>query len=140
MEKLEHLPCTAPKSSMVFYYSVLDNVYDMLDDGENPEFILKYIISILETGLCEGTQITDKQIKRMCKTLVPIITNSREKYQDRIDANLERQFQDKRLEDIMEYISQGRTQKDIADLLNISQGEVSKRISWAKKNNLFQLR
>lgn len=123
---------------MILYYSVLDNIYDMIAGDEDPEFILKYLIYIMEVGMCDGTQIKDRQIKYICKSLLPSIERNREMYDTKIENDILKKYQDNKIAYIIERLEAGETQKQIAAELNISQSEVSKRKNWAIRNNFYR--
>lgn len=118
------------KGSFIFYNSYYNKYLQLKEDQpELAQELLEVIITYGLYGYYECSPENTSLIKALLTEATTLMDKNSEQYARKAQFTRLKRAEDKCLFDIAEYLTKNISQKEIAEKLNISKGEVSKRVS-----------
>lgn len=128
------------KGSFVFYESYYEKYLQLKD--ANPKLAAELLEATINYGLYGAYECSKENEAIIAALLTEAVTQmdkNLERYHEKEMITKERKAQDKKLWDIAEMVKAKIKQKEIAAKLQISQGEVSKRIELIRREYPYLL-
>ena len=119
------------KDTAIVNLTDFENAIDLYEEGEI-EKALELMFGITVLGLGGDFETDDREIRRLLRNREYTVVKSNEAYCNKVKAEEEKRIEKLQLKEIAEMLSNGVTQKVIADTLGVSLRTVAYRIGIMK--------
>ena len=119
------------KDTAIVNLTDFENAIDLYEDGEI-EKALELMFGLTVLGLGGDFETDDREIRRLLRNREYTVVKSNEAYCNKVKAEEEKRIEKLQLKEIAEMLSNGVTQKVIADTLGVSLRTVAYRIGIMK--------
>ena len=119
------------KDTAIVNLTDFENAIDLYEDGEI-EKALELMFGITVLGLGGDFETDDREIRRLLRNREYTVVKSNEAYCNKVKAEEEKRIEKLQLREIAEMLSNGVTQRVIADTLGVSLRTVAYRIGIMK--------
>ena len=119
------------KDTAIVNLTDFENAIDLYEDGEI-EKALELMFGITVLGLGGNFETDDREIRRLLRNREYTVVKSNEAYCNKVKAEEEKRIEKLQLREIAEMLSNGVTQRVIADTLGVSLRTVAYRIGIMK--------
>lgn len=123
---------TEERNSGIIYNSTFSQIKQMYE--VDPEKAGELAISAIELVLTGEISSDDMMISMLLEPMRKINENNQMKYESKVEGAKAKKMVDMKLDKIAEMIQAGRKQREIAQVLGMSQQAVSYRVSLIKTN------
>ena len=119
------------KDTAIVNLTDFENAIDLYEDGEI-EKALELMFGLTVLGLGGDFETDDREIRRLLRNREYTVVKSNEAYCNKVKAEKEKRIEKLQLREIAEMLSNGVTQKVIADTLGVSLKTIEYRIKVMK--------
>ena len=119
------------KDTAIVNLTDFENAIDLYEDGET-EKALELMFGITVLGLGGDFETDDREVRRLLRNREYTVVKSNEAYCNKVKAEKEKRIEKLQLKEIAEMLSNGVTQKVIADTLGVSLKTIEYRIKVMK--------